>query len=342
MTVTLVTGGNGFIGRYVVDKLHSQQREVIVLDRHVHPWDYPTPHCEFYYGDIRDSTHVAEAMAHADSWIHLAGVLGTQETIDDPRPAVETNITGGLNVLEAAARYKLPGVNIAVGNYWMNNPYSITKNTVERFAQMYNYHRGTQVTNVRVMNAYGPGQSVAAPFGPSKVRKITPSFICRLLTGLPIEIYGDGLQVMDMIHVRDVADILVAALLHTEQNGAVRAARRNDRLDWGSMEAGTGRRTTVAQIAKAAIKAVHGNPDLDGTAPVDLDDWVRYLPMRPGEPEHAAVYADPHTLDAIGYDWSQLTLLEDGLVETAQWFREVWQPAYAEQRQQLTSQIQGA
>jgi UDP-glucose 4-epimerase len=108
-------------------------------------------------GDIRDATSVTEAVSHADGVIHLAGVLGTQETIDNPRPAAETNILGGLNVLEAIAQYGVPAVNIAVGNHWMNNTYSITKSTVARFADMYNRYRGTRVSVVRALNAYGPG-----------------------------------------------------------------------------------------------------------------------------------------------------------------------------------------
>ena len=134
MKTVLVTGGGGFIGSYVVEELLRRQYKVVVFDTR---WRKPIEGAEVVLGDTRDATSVTEAIAHVDGVIHLAGVLGTQETITNPRPAVETNVMGGLNVLEACAQYDLPLVNIAVGNWWMNNTYSITKNTVERFCDMW-------------------------------------------------------------------------------------------------------------------------------------------------------------------------------------------------------------
>lgn len=294
---TLVTGAVGFIGTYVVEALQARGRDVIAFDRRT------CPGVETILGDVRDPAAVTDAMSHADSWIHLAGVLGTQETITNPVPAAETNILGGLNVLQAAAQYGLPGVNIAVGNWWENNTYSISKSTIERFASMYRLYRDLPVTVVRALNAYGPRQSVAAPFGPSKVRKIMPSFICRALTGTPIEVYGDGSQIMDMIHVRDVADLLVRALEHTEQHGGIDTV----------LEAGTGRRTTVLDIAQTVVKEA-GQGD------------ITHLPMRPGETPGAVVLGDPGTLDMLGP--RNLTPLEDGISETVAWYRDNWLPGW--------------
>lgn len=280
MRTVLVTGGNGFIGRYVVEALVARGIEVSVLDTRDRE---PVEGSHVVLGDIRDATSVTEAAAHADGIIHLAGVLGTQETIKNPRPAAETNILGGLNMLEAAAQYDIPMVNIAVGNWWMNNTYSISKNTVERFAAMFAKERKTRVSVVRALNAYGPRQSVAAPYGTSKVRKIMPSFICRALRGEAIEVYGDGTQIMDMIYVADVAEILVRALEFTERNGASPV----------TFEAGSGNDTTVNDIAVEVLSAVHG---LTGIAPIP----VRHLPMRPGEEPNSVVLGDPTTLSLLG------------------------------------------
>lgn len=258
MTETvLVTGGQGFIGRYVVEELLRRGHKVLAFDRRgsaSHPGGV-----EMFMGDIRNANAVTDAMAHATGFIHLAGILGTQETIANPRPSAETNIMGGLNVLEAAAQYKVHGVNIAVGNWWMNNTYSLTKNTVERFCQMYRKDRGAPVSVVRALNAYGPRQVASAPYGPSRVRKIMPSFICRALNGEPIEIYGDGQQIMDMVFVSDVATVLVNTLERSWEQGPVEKI----------LEAGTGRRTTVTQIAEAVIAAVGSGE-------------IKYIPMRPG------------------------------------------------------------
>jgi UDP-glucose 4-epimerase len=306
----LVTGGRGFIGSYVVRRLLAEERTVVVFDRHARIASLPDG-VEVFLGDVRDATAVTEAMAHVDSWIHLAGVLGTAEAVLNPRPAAETNVLGGINLLEAASQYGLPGVNIAVGNHYMANTYAISKTAVERFCVMYRAERGLPVTVVRALNAYGPGQSIASPFGPSKVRKITPSFVCRALTGSPIEVYGDGQQVMDMIHVRDVADVLVDALLYTEQHGPIN----------GVLEAGTGRRTTVLDIAQQVIASA-GRGD------------IVFKPMRLGEPEHSVVVADTATLPPIA-DAADFIPLEIGIKETVDWYREHWLPGW--QAEQVAS-----
>ena len=314
MKNVLVTGGNGFIGRYVVERLLDLHYSVSVFDsrfRPPEPWMvdgklvYPT----LVWGDIRDATSVTEAVAHADGVIHLAGVLGTAETIGNPRPAAETNILGGLNVFEACAQYNVPLVNIAVGNYWMNNTYSITKNTMERFADMMNTYRGTRISIVRALNAYGPRQIAAAPYGPSKVRKIMPAFVCRALAGDPIEIYGDGTQVMDMIFVADVAKVLVKALEVTEAGAKV------------SVEAGSGNATTVNDIAdvvatQAAI--------LTGKQKVD----IVHLPMRSGEPERSVVLGDPETLLPLSLDSSDFVSLNFGVGLTLEYFAEYLRERY--------------
>jgi len=300
MKTVLVTGGAGFIGSYVVERLVARDYAVMVLDTR---WrQLITPGASLVLGDIRDATAVTEAVAHADGVIHLAGVLGTQETIDNPRPAVETNVLGGLNVLEACAQYDLPLVNIAVGNWWFNNTYSITKNTVERFADMMNRYRHTKITVVRGLNAYGPRQSVSAPFGPSKVRKIMPSFICRALSGMPIEIYGDGEQVMDMVYVDDLAAILVSALEYTDRHGPTTEA----------LEAGTGRQTTVNDIARIVANEV------EQTTPRRVG--ITHVPMRPGEEVGAVVVGNPATLGSI--NWGSFTPLETGVRWTVGYYAE--------------------
>lgn len=298
MRRVLVTGGSGFIGRYVCEELRDRAFEPVVFDHIKRDSQY-----EVYLGDIRDDVAVNEAVAHTDGVIHLGGVLGTQETIENPRPAAHTNVLGGLNILEAVSEYDVPLVNIAVGNYWMNNTYSITKNTVERFCDMYANYRDTRVSVVRALNAYGPRQVAAKPYGPSRVRKIMPSFACRALSGLPIEVYGDGDQIMDMIYVTDVAKILVEALIWTDKNGALK----------GVFEAGTGRPTTVNDIAKIVVAEAHKiAPSKSG---------VNYLPMRPGEPDKSIVLGDPtFTMKVLGN--RALVPLEEGVRNTVEYFHD--------------------
>lgn len=135
----LVTGGSGFIGTHTIHELQARGFEPWVFDH-----KRSTVQDHVILGDVCDEVAVTEAMSQVDGFIHLAGILGTQETIFNPRPSAEVNIFGALNVLQAASQYNLPGVYIAVGNHWMNNTYSITKTTTERFCLMYNKEHGTQ------------------------------------------------------------------------------------------------------------------------------------------------------------------------------------------------------
>jgi len=301
-----VTGGAGFIGGHVIDELVARGHQPVIFDHlgRTHR-DHPV-----MLGDVRDDVAMAELAAHVDGIIHLAACLGTQETILNPRPAAKTNIEGGLNFLEAIAQYKIPGVYIGVGNHWMQNSYSISKTTIERFAAMFNKERGTRCNVVRLVNAYGPRQSVAPPFGPAKVRKITPSFACRALTGRPIEIYGDGEQISDMVHVTDGAKALVNAL-EKAAGGVVL-----DRV----VECGPAEHHTVNEVARLVIKAAVNL----GYAEVPLV----HLPMRPGEIPGASVTADTTTLPLVGMDPSSLVPLQDGIADVVAWYSEHWLPGY--------------
>jgi nucleoside-diphosphate-sugar epimerase len=127
-----------------------------------------------------------------------------------------------------------------------------------------------------------------------------PNFIVPLLHDKKIQMYGDGSQIMDMIYVKDVADILVRAAL----------------MDHGvydtAFEAGTGRLTTVYQIASIVARACNLMEDID---------YIDFLPMRPGEPENAVVVGDPTTLKPLGIEPEKLTTLEDGVWETIKYYR---------------------
>lgn len=294
--------GFGFIGSHVVDELLRRDYEVIVFDHHDKRKDLPNG-VEFMLGDIRDETAMSELAAHTDGIIHLAGVLGTQETVKYPIPAVHTNTQGGLNFLEAVTHYKIPGVYIAVGNWWFNNPYSISKNMIERFCHMYNAELGSKVNIVRAVNAYGPRQLAFEPFANSKVRKITPSLVCRALSGMSIELYGGGTQISDMVYVGDVAKALVNALEYADDGEVF-----DEAIEIGSVE-----HTTVREVAILVNKLATEY----GYQSVDIVD----LPMRPGEKVGEKITADVRTLQKIGMNASDLVPLELGMRTTIEWFK---------------------
>jgi UDP-glucose 4-epimerase len=302
-----VTGGAGFIGGHVVDELIDQGHDPLIFDHHGRRH---RPDVDLMLGDTRDDTAVTEMAAHVEGIIHLASVLGTQETIANPRPAVTTNVISGLNVFEAGCQYDLPVVNIAVGNAGMDNPYSASKTCVESLGRMFAKDRGLRLNQVRAVNAYGPRQLMAAPYGHGRVRKIMPAFIARALTGVPIEVYGDGQQVSDMVHVRDVARALVNALEYAAKGDVVPLA-----------EVGPVVHHTVLEVAKLVNECARG-----GVTDDRLD--IGHLPMRPGETPGAYVTADTTTLPAIGIDPAELIPLERGVLQTVAWFRENWLPGY--------------
>jgi len=313
MKKVLVTGGGGFIGSYVVDKLLDFDYDVMVLDHTSNHYYDPHPRIEHFLGDIRDATAVTEAAAHVDGIIHLAAVLGTQETIGNPRPAAETNILGSLNVFEAANQYGLPVVYAGVGNHWMREygggTYTISKTCVEDFAKMFNNHRGGRISVVRPVNAYGPRQSIAAPFGTSKVRKILPSFTCRALLGEPIEIYGDGTQISDCVYVEDVASTFVRTLISTDSIGPVT-----------DIEVGPEQSSTVNEIAQMVR--------MNAMFYTDRASEIVHLNMRPGEVPNAVVKADTESCWKVGVDPSEFVSLSEGIRRTVEWYYNNWYPEY--------------
>ena len=281
----LITGGSGFIGSHVVENLLEKGHEVTFFDHQGRLRN----DVETFLGDIRDATSVNEAISHHDAVMHLAGILGTAETVSNPLPSIETNIIGSLNVLQACRQFEKKAVDITVGNHWMLNSYSITKSAVEKFTLMFNKEYNTKVALVRGLNVYGPRQKV------KPVRKIAPSFIMSALRDEELLINGDGEQIADMIYVKDIAEILVRALL----------------MDHGIydkiFEAGTGRRDSVNTIAKEIIRQAGKGR-------------IKYVPMRQGEELRAVVLGNPETLKPLGFD--TFISLEDGLKPTIEWYRE--------------------
>jgi UDP-glucose 4-epimerase len=302
MRVIGITGISGFIASHVADECLSRGYKVLGLDHIKRDEAEYAKGVELFLGDMRDEAAMMEFAAHSDGIIHLGGVLGTAETIKRPLPAIDSNIKGGLNFLEACNQYNLPGVNICVGNYTMNNPYSISKNMVERLCYMFNNDRGGRINQVRAVNCYGPRQLAFEPFAHSKVRKIAPSLICRALSGMPMELYGGGTQVSDMVYVGDVARALVNALEHAEKGITFDKA-----IEIGSVE-----HTTIREVAEAVNTRIVRR----GYEPVDIVS----LPMRPGERVGEAVTADTETLRLIGMNPEQLIGLKPGIAVTIDWF----------------------
>jgi UDP-glucose 4-epimerase len=284
----LITGGAGFIGKFVAEELFRRGKEPIIFDRFLEP-DFPYPE-NVVLGDAKNKESLERALGDAVGIIHLAAVLGTQETINHSLQVVENNLISSINVFDLCRDRKLKGVYIAVGNHWMENPYSISKTAAEDFALFYNKEFSTKIAIVRGMNAFGESQRTWP------VRKMVPNFIVPAIHDEPIYIYGSGEQIADLIYVKDLAKILVNALL--DDHGVYDRA----------FEAGMGYSYTVNQIA-GMISELTGSLSI-----------IEHLPMRPGEHPESKVIANPQSLEPL-MSPNEFTPLHESIRKTIDWYQ---------------------
>jgi nucleoside-diphosphate-sugar epimerase len=269
----LVTGSAGFIGQHVTAELKARGHTVVPFDRPQDIGSYLTVDKAF-------------AVHEPDAVINLAGALGTPELFGAERHAAQVNILGALNVYTAAARLKIPVVQIGTGHKGQPNPYAITKACAEDLGLARAQWCGEKITVVRAFHVYGAGQIPGPPHGPAAVHKFFPTFACRALSGLPLELCGGGTQLIDPVHASSVAVSLIDAIAGP----------------YGTVtEAGTGKGFTVAQVA-ADIAAV-----CDPTVP------LVETAGRAGEPFNADVVA---AVPVCRDPWPYM------VAETVDWYRQ--------------------
>lgn len=237
-----MTGGSGFIGGAVVERLRADGHKVDSFDARLGL-------------DVRDPDACLVAFDGADVVVHLAGVLGTDELFDEVQHAVDVNVKGTVNVLEACARVGTRFVGITMPPVFPSI-YTATKVAAQRLASAYHHSLGLEVCHVRAFNAYGPRQAN----GDGHPRKIVPAFACEAWSGRPLTIWGDGTQTVDLVHVDAIADVFAAAV-HVGDDSVI--------------DAGTGHALSVLDVAELVITATGSK------------SGVRHLPMRRGEiPTH--------------------------------------------------------
>ena len=289
MSKIVISGGSGFVGSHVADVAIEQGHKVTVFDRY-RPTDI-NPKVNFYLGDLKDKDAVLDIVNKHDIIINLGGLLGTSESVVTPAPMVEVNILGALNVFDACRIYGKRGMQVGVGNYFMNNPYSISKSTAVRFALMYNKEHNTKIAIVRGLNAYGPRQHHRP------VRKITPNVIIPALLNKPITIYGDGEQIMDFIYVRDFAEIILRSV-----------TMEHDIYD-RQFEAGMGEDTTINWFVNKIVEMTGSKSE------------INHIPMRAGETKNSVVKGDPTTLKPLNYSRKDMTEFDEGLQKTIDYYK---------------------
>lgn len=234
----LITGGHGWIGRATAARLELEGHEAVSFDR-------TGGH------DVTNDDDVLEAVAEVDHVIHLAGLLGTHELLDQAERAVNVNVLGSLFVTVACAKHNVGLTQITMPRV---NPslYAATKSCAMDISEAWRHAERLKVSYVRAYNVYGSGQA----YGGEHPQKIVPTFATKGWLGEKLPIWGNGSLLTDLVHVDDVARMLVAAMKF--KDGQV-------------FDAGTGYKQTVLEVAQDVIKITGKRASIE------------HLPRRKGE-----------------------------------------------------------
>jgi len=227
MTV-LVTGGAGFIGSHVVERLVHEGAAVRVLD------DLSTgsldhlaavrPHVEFIQGSVTEPATVRQAMAGISHVVHEAAIRSIPRSLDDPGLCNRVNVEGTLHVLLAARDAGVRRVVVASSSAVYGDadrypvreddpvrpgsPYAVSKAAAELYVQLFRHLYGLDVVCLRYFNVFGPRMDAESGYAMA-----VPRFVATMLRDEPAPVNGDGLQSRDFIYVENIAQATVCALV---------------------------------------------------------------------------------------------------------------------------------
>ena len=275
---TVVVGGFGFLGGAVVDELVWLVGTWSSSTCRFAGGGRPTARAgaaRFVQGDVRHADAVMATFRGAEEVYDFAGGSAPpSSTTTSPRPSPRT-CSARPSSSRRRIRQGVPRVLYASKpNVWLNT-YSITKWAAEQFAELYNQRGETRFCALRYYNAFGPHQSLYP------IRKIIPMFAALAMRGRPLEVFGDGDQVVDLVYSPDLAHLTVQFLAEEYTDAVV--------------DCGRGVGLTVNEVA-LAVNEVTGNRG-----------GVRHLPMRRGEDESSILVADLEVLSKLVGDPSSPT-----------------------------------
>ena len=270
----LVTGGAGFIGSHVVDRLLSDGYDVTVLDdlssgslgniaRHKGEKAF-----RLVKGDIRDAKLVREVLKGVDAVFHEAAFVSVTLSVKDPVVANDVNVAGTLNVLKASVdlgvkRFVFASSAAVYGETSTPlksedmasvplSPYGVSKLAAESYVRSFYRTYGLETVSLRYFNVYGPRQSFDLDCAYGGVISI---FLNRILRGMSPVVYGDGEQTRDFVYVRDIVEANVLALNSKKAAGE-------------AINVGSGTRVSVNRVAevlksllnKTSVKNIYADP----------------------------------------------------------------------------------
>lgn len=300
-----ITGGAGFIGSHLADRLVSLGHAVVILDNLSSGSKENIPFgARLVEGDSTDPAAVARAIAGADTVYHLAAVASVQAGIDNPLHSHAACGTSALVVGDAARRARVRRVVYAASASAYGIPAGPVQSEDDTLAPRSTYAaaklagelhllalgetHGLETVRLRFFNVFGPRQRADSPYS-----GVIALFANALLRGQQPTILGDGLQTRDFVHVSDVVSALVAAASAPGAKGAV-------------CNIGTGRATSLLELLEA-LSSVIGVP----ASPA-------FGPTRQGDIRHSC--ADiTRACQLLGYQ--PRVSLRDGLADTIAWMR---------------------
>lgn len=293
----LVTGGSGFIGSHVVDKLREKGIRVRVYDLLVPDF---RKDIEYYQGSILDLNTLRFALCGVDAVMHLAAVADVNDVYNEPYYSESINVKGTINLLEAARKTGVKRV-IYGSTTWVYSEaetnevdestplyspthlYTATKLASEYYCRSYSRLFGLEITILRYGIPYGPRARDAA---------VIPIFVKKALNGEPLTIAGDGSQFRKFVYVEDLAEGNVLALQTIAKNKIYNLDGKE--------------RITIKQIAETIKKNV-GNIKIEYTA------------ARPGDFSGKEV-SSSLAREEIG--WEPKVNFEEGIKRYITWYKE--------------------
>jgi nucleoside-diphosphate-sugar epimerase len=286
----LVTGGAGFIGSHLANRLVALGQRVRVADNlATGKRERLAPlvgAIEFLEGDLADRRFCGEAVRGVDYILHQAAIPSVQRSLEDPVTTHHANVTATLNLLESARqhgvrRFVYAASSSAYGdsevlpkkeNMVPNplSPYALQKLTGESYCALYYRLFGIETVSLRYFNIFGPGQDPDSEYS-----AVIPKFVYRLLSGEPLIVYGDGEQSRDFTYIDNVVEANLCAL------GAPAVAGKVFNI-------GCGERVTLNRLIEL-LQRITG-----------LKADVHYAAPRPGDVRHSLADLDSAAAE-LGY-----------------------------------------
>ncbi len=245
----LVTGGSGFIGSHVVDRLRAHGHAPRIFDARPSPW-HAAPEVPFFQGSITDTDALEDAMAGCEAVVHLAAVADVNHVHADPGTAETVNTRGTLAVLEAARRTGASRV-VYGSTIWVYSDCPETKVDEETLlATPSHFYTSTKLAGELYLKAYAELYGIpytvlrfGIPYGPrARPAAVVPAFVEKALSGQPLTIAGDGSQGRRFVYVEDLAEGVARGLAPVAANRIYNLAGEET--------------VTIKQIAEAVRDAV--------------------------------------------------------------------------------------